>query len=153
MDPAIKALHDLKSSFEDVAVEITHLLSQVSTIQSSVQLIQQWLNLGPPALQSNAELRDTIEQALEDCIVIISAFEKHVARISYSAGKVPAKGKIRHLFDQEELTKNQQAMGYQMQALSLLLHAIQMTSVVEQQQLMAQKETRIVLKWIRDDAS
>ncbi|KAM7183480.1 hypothetical protein V8F33_013561 [Rhypophila sp. PSN 637] len=150
---AIKSLHDLKSNFSEVGVEITHLLSQVSTIQSSVQLIQQWLNLGPPALQSNAELRNTIEQALDDCIVIISAFEKHVARIRYSTGKVPVKGKIRHLFDQEELTKNQQAMGYQMQALTLLLQAIQMTSVVEQQQLMAQRETRTVLKWIRDDAS
>ncbi|KAM7203601.1 hypothetical protein V8F20_003896 [Naviculisporaceae sp. PSN 640] len=149
----IKTLHDLKSKFTEVAVEIAHLLSQVSTVQSSVQLIQKWLDLVPPALHSNVDLRVTIEQALDDCIVIISALERHVARIAYTGGAVPVRGKIRHVFSEEELAANQRALGYQVQALTLLLQAIQMTSVVEQQQLLAKEEARAVLKRARDDAS
>lgn len=120
----IKTLHDLKSKFSDVAVDIGHLLSQVSTIQSSVQLLQKWLDLGPAVLRSNPELRNTIDQSLGDCNIIVSALEKHVGRIGYSAGMIPVKGKIRHLFNEEELANSQRGLGYQSQALTLLLQAI-----------------------------
>lgn len=122
----IKSLHGLKSKLSEVAVEIAHLVSQVSTIQASVQLIQKWLDRGPAALHSNADLRGAVEQALDDCIVIISALGRHVSRVAYTGGVVPVQGKIRHVFGGEGLATNQRALGYQIQALTLLLQAIQM---------------------------
>ncbi|KAK3997782.1 hypothetical protein QBC44DRAFT_45574 [Cladorrhinum sp. PSN332] len=149
----LKGLHDLKSKYAEVETDVSHILARISTIQTSVQVLQRWIDTGPAALHSNDQLRTTIDQALDDCVVVVSAIEKHLGRIKYSAGLMPASGKIRHLWNEDEVAKNERGLGYQVQALTLLLQAIQMTSVVEQQRLISKDGNRKVLRRARDDAS
>ncbi|KAK4221953.1 hypothetical protein QBC38DRAFT_460922 [Podospora fimiseda] len=149
----IKSLHDLRSNFREVDSDLRHLFSRISTVQTSVQTLQRWLDTGPATLQNNHQLMTALEQSLGDCIVVVSAIEKHLSRINFSVSSgTAAKARLKHLWKAEEVSKHERTLGYQIQALMLLLHSMQMT-VLDQQKLMAKDDNQKLFKRARDDAS
>ncbi|KAK4169552.1 hypothetical protein QBC43DRAFT_63966 [Cladorrhinum sp. PSN259] len=122
---AIKGLHDLKGKYDDAVADAGHLLSQISTIQASVQILQKWLDSGPVTLQSNEQLMVTMEQSLDSCLLVVSSIEKHISKINYVDGMLTVRGKLRHVWDEEEVSRHKQNLSYQSQTLTLLLTAIQ----------------------------
>ncbi|KAK4222727.1 hypothetical protein QBC38DRAFT_448020 [Podospora fimiseda] len=149
----IKSAHDLKSNFREVDSDLQHLLSRISTVQTSIQVLQRWLDTGPATLAKNHQLMITLEQSLDDCIAVVSAIEKHLTRLNFSAGSATAaRTRLRHLWKADEIAKHKRTLGFQIQALTLLLQAMQMT-VLEQQKLMAKDGNQKLLKQARDDAS
>ncbi|KAK3986467.1 hypothetical protein QBC44DRAFT_361546 [Cladorrhinum sp. PSN332] len=150
---AIKGLYDLKSKYDDAAADVGSLLSQISTIQSSVQILQRWLDSGPSTLQSNEQLRTTIGQALDNPLLVITAIEKHIASVNFSDGTIPARGRLRHIWEEGEVSRHQQNLDYQVSALSLLLQTIQLSTVTDQQRLITRQENQQLLRRARDTAS
>ncbi|KAK4225643.1 hypothetical protein QBC38DRAFT_445356 [Podospora fimiseda] len=88
---AIRGLHDLKSKLDDTVADVGVFLAQISSIQSSVKILHDWLDSdsAPQSLQSNNYLRETIDLALDNPLFVISSIEKHFENINFLTGNYP----------------------------------------------------------------
>ncbi|KAK4225634.1 hypothetical protein QBC38DRAFT_482377 [Podospora fimiseda] len=151
----IRGLHDLKGRYDDAPMEVSLLLSQVAATQVTVQLMQKWLESAPQrqTIQSDEQIMTALEQCFDSCLLVITHIEKHITKVNFAEGRMSLGGRIKHIWDEEEVARYRNHLSCQSQALGMLFQNVQGSTSGSNHQFITKQENQRILKQAHDTAS
>lgn len=122
----IKGLSDLQSKYSEAETSIRQLIRQLMAIKAALRQIQDWIEL---SLSSSLRERDMVEAfntSLEGCKEAMEAMGEEVTRLVQAALAGDKRSmRVRYVWNEESMKDHQDRLDSQVQALQLLLSAVQ----------------------------
>jgi hypothetical protein len=107
-------------------MSVRQLIRDLMSIKASLSQIQDWTELNPPGFPRQRELEQAFAISFEGCKEAMDAMAEEVAKLvqDYMAGDNRGM-RMRYIWNEENMKDHQARLGTQVQALQLLLSAVQ----------------------------
>ncbi|KAE8421413.1 G-protein alpha subunit-domain-containing protein [Aspergillus pseudocaelatus] len=139
---SIKALTDLQGRYTSIGLRARVLIGQLSTLNAALGQIKQILDLLGPGSPIGEDSQIS---------AILSVLDQRLSRMQQ--GHLTMREKTGILWHEKETTDFQSLLNNQVNALNLLLTALQCKSIIEQSLFLQRSESRVVFDRIKDDTS
>lgn len=123
----IKSLSDLRGKYQDADVGIRLLISELSTVKSALNQINDWTHYLDDT-HRQADVVEALTVSLEGCQLAIDALAEEVRSLLRGAMPDSSLGfrtRTRYAWGQSSLNEHENRMRAQIAALQLLLKAVQ----------------------------
>ncbi|PIG82677.1 hypothetical protein AARAC_006427 [Aspergillus arachidicola] len=150
---SIKTLTDLQGRYTSIGLRAKILIGQLSTLNAALGQIKQVLDLLGPGkpIGDDSQISLDITTSLSCCEAIMSLLDQRLSRVQQDHLTMREKTGI--LWHEKETTDFQSLLNNQVNALNLLLTALQCKSIIEQSRFLQRSESRVVFNRIKDDTS
>ncbi|MCJ1403255.1 guanine nucleotide-binding protein subunit alpha [Xylographa trunciseda] len=152
----VNALSTLQAKYRNADLSVFLLIGQLSTLKAALGQISEWIKIeGDTAQSKHLQLFEDLKVALNGCQVLISILDDRVDHLANKEGSDNLKdqGKIVFLWEEQELNVYVTHLNNQVNALTLLLSAIQCRSLSQERTLLQSLESRHVIQRLRDNTS
>ena len=152
----INALSTLQAKYRNADLSVFLLIGQLSTLKAALGQISEWIKIeGITAQSEHLQLIADLQIALNGCQVLISILDDRVEQLANKEGSdnLKVQGKIVFLWEEQELNVYVTHLNNQVNALTLLLSAIQCRSMSQERTLLQSVESRHIIQRLRDDTS
>ncbi|KAF2016485.1 hypothetical protein BU24DRAFT_409583 [Aaosphaeria arxii CBS 175.79] len=133
-----RALYELREKYKDASMTITAIYSETNVLSTSLAHIQGLCTRNPEALrttlQEQPQLEATFDQALTGCVLVYSVLDEEIRRLYEGIrqeGVAGAMGRMKFLWKEEAMKDVLMQIRGQQAGLSLLIQALQMSSIHE----------------------
>ncbi|KAF2136436.1 uncharacterized protein K452DRAFT_130461 [Aplosporella prunicola CBS 121167] len=109
------ALKELSQKYRSVGQEVTLIIVRLNTIEAIVSQIGSWLQKEEPVQEQVAA---DVQMAVAACEFVVGEIYNHVERVREGWFG----GKIRHMWNEEQLLQYQRSLDSQISALGVLLN-------------------------------
>ncbi|RAQ65382.1 hypothetical protein COH20_012459 [Aspergillus flavus] len=150
---SIKTLTDLQGRYTSIGLRAKILIGQLSTLNAALGQIKQVLDLLGPGnpIGEDSQISLDITTSLSCCEAIMSLLDQRLSRMQQD--HLTMRDKTGILWHEKETTDFQSLLNNQVNALNLLLTALQCKSIIEQSLFLQRSESRVVFNRIKDDTS
>ncbi|KAK6837801.1 hypothetical protein RU639_001517 [Aspergillus parasiticus] len=150
---SIKTLTDLQGRYTSIGLRAKILIGQLSTLNAALGQIKQVLDLLGPGntIGEDSQISLDITTSLSCCEAIMSLLDQRLSRMQQD--HLTMREKTGLLWHEKETTDFQSLLNNQVNALNLLLTALQCKSIIEQSVFLQRSESRVVFNRIKDDTS
>ncbi|KNG89354.1 hypothetical protein ANOM_002648 [Aspergillus nomiae NRRL 13137] len=150
---SIKTLTDLQGRYTSIGLRARILIGQLSTLKAALGQIKEVLDLLDPGsrIGEDPQISADITTSLSCCEAIMSLLDQRLSRMQED--HLTMRDKTSILWHEKETTDFQSLLNNQVNALNLLLTALQCKSIIEQSLFLQRSETRVVFNRIKDDTS
>ncbi|GAB1202579.1 hypothetical protein APSETT445_001197 [Aspergillus pseudonomiae] len=149
---SIKTLTDLQGRYTSIGLRARILIGQLSTLKAALGQIKEVLDLLDPGSRiEDSQISVDITTSLSCCEAIMSLLDQRLSRMQED--HLTMRDKTSILWHEKETTDFQSLLNNQVNALNLLLTALQCKSIIEQSLFLQRSETRVVFNRIKDDTS
>jgi hypothetical protein len=122
----IKGLSDLQSKYTDAEISIRSLIKQLMTIKAALRSIQDWIEMSLSGSLKERDLVEAFSTSLEGCKEAMEAMGDEVTRLVQDALAGDKRMmRARYVWNEESMKDYQARLDSQVQALQLLLSAVQ----------------------------
>jgi uncharacterized protein YukE len=122
----IKGLSDLQAKYAEAETSIRQLIRQLIAIKAALREIQDWIGLSLSGSWRERDLVDAFSTALEGCKEAMEAMCDEVSRLVQDALAGDRRlMRARYVWNEEGMKDHQDRLDSQVQALQLLLSAVQ----------------------------
>jgi DNA-directed RNA polymerase specialized sigma subunit len=122
----VKHLNDLQTKYKDAEMSITQLMRQLLSIKASLIQIQEWTELNLSRSPREKELVDAFGISFEGCKEAMDAMAEEVAKLVQDGINGDMRTmRTRYLWNEDTMKDHQGRLESQVQALQLLLSAVQ----------------------------
>ena len=152
----VNALSTLQAKYRNADLSVFLLIGQLSTLKAALGQISEWIKIeGCTAQSEHLQLFEDLMVALNSCQILISILDDRIDQLAHKEGSdsLDVKGKIVFLWGEEELNMYVTHLNNQVNALSLLLSAIQCRTLSQERILLQSLESRHGIQRLRDDTS
>ncbi|MCJ1434227.1 guanine nucleotide-binding protein subunit alpha [Xylographa pallens] len=152
----VNALSTLQAKYRNADLSVFLLIGQLSTLKAALGQISEWIKVeGITAQSEHLQLVADLQVALKGCQVLISILDDRVEQLANKEGSdsLKVQGKIVFLWEEQELNVYVTHLNNQVNALTLLLSAIQCRSMSRERTLLQSLECRHIIQRLRDDTS
>lgn len=117
-----KSLNEVREGYNNVALNITLVASQLSTIKSALKAIADWREIAHGSSQVSRQLDEDLAVSLNCCAILVAVIDSKLGESGYTPGM---KAKVRHLWLEDVLKEYLSNLDGQVRALHLLLTIFQ----------------------------
>ncbi|MCJ1293669.1 hypothetical protein MMC34_005224 [Xylographa carneopallida] len=152
----VNALSTLQANYRNADMSVFLLIGQLSTLKAALGQIAEWIKTeGLASKLEHVQLVQDLQVALNGCQILISILDDRVDQLATKEGSESLKvqGKIAFLWEEQELNVYVTHLNNQVNALNLLLSAIQCRSLSKERTLLLSVESRHVFQQLTDDVS
>ncbi|KAF7929748.1 hypothetical protein EAE99_004652 [Botrytis elliptica] len=149
----ITSLVTLKSKYKNASLIASLLIGQLTTIKTALNEVSDWIAKTLQGVDKNEQLIINLESSLESCHVFLLMLEDHITRLDQNGIDRQLKGKPRLLWNESEIKELNNYLNSQVNALHLLLTAVQSRTSFDRNQLLQKPESQKVFKKVEDDRS
>jgi hypothetical protein len=149
---SVRTLLDMQSKFMTADVRVSTLIGQLSTLKAALGHIADMMSEEMSAAQYGQFFSD-LDTALQGCEAMITALDTRLSALERNVDRLSISAKVQTIWDDSTLNEYLGILNNQIQALNLLLTALQCRSMMEQNNLLREGSTRKVFKQVRDDTS
>lgn len=122
----VKGLSDLQSKYSEAETSVRQLIRQLTAIKASLIQIRDWTELNLHGSPREKELVDAFQIALEGCQEAMEKMADEVAKLVQDALAGDRRTmRARYVWNEESMKDHQDRLDSQVQALQLLLSAVQ----------------------------
>lgn len=122
----VRHLSDLQTKYAESEMSIRQLIRQLMSIKASLSQIQEWTELNLSRAPRERELAEAFEISFEGCKEAMDAMADEVARLAQDAVAGDKRTmRMRYVWNEEAMKDHQGRLDRQVQALQLLLSAVQ----------------------------
>ena len=143
-----KNLNEVRQSYDNVALNITLVASQLSTIRAALEALHTWRTSDTVETEASKQLDQDLGLSLSCCAILISVIDSKLVESGFQTG-VALKQKIKYLWLEDILKEYVSNLEGQVRALQLLLTIFQCRTATEQKQQLAKAESRSIIEQIR----
>lgn len=146
----VKSLHEIRESYNNVALNITLVTSQLTTVRAALEALQTWRDGDTTETEASRQLDKDLDLSLSCCAILITVITGKLIESGYTpeAGR---RQKIKYVWLEDTLKEYVSNLEGQVRALQLLLTIFQCRTVTEQKQQLAKRESRIIIEQIRSE--
>ncbi|KAF1956151.1 hypothetical protein CC80DRAFT_548450 [Byssothecium circinans] len=150
----ITRLSSLKAKYHDAPIHISAMIGQLYMVQAALDQLSVWNRAEYSGDARYRQLASQIGNSLDCFGLLVLALQKQLDRFE-SSGLVDmaARGRVRFLWSEKEMGEYSVLLDRQVNALSLLLQAVQCQTWTQQQSYMCREESRSVLALAKDCSS
>ena len=141
-----KRLNEVRVSYNDVALNITLVVSQLSTIGAALEALKEWRASDRHSTGPSRQLDKDLELSLSCCAILITVIDGKLDDSGYMPG---LKQKIKYLWLEDILKDYISNLEGQVRALQLLLTIFQCRTETEKRQKLGNAETRTIMEQVR----
>ena len=113
-----KSLNEVRERYNNVALNMTLVSSQLSSIRAALEAIAEWRQEAQDFSKPSQQLDEDLAIALNCCAILITVVDAKLGEAGYTPG---LKRKIRHLWLEDVLKEYLSNLEGQVRALQLLL--------------------------------
>ncbi|KAF2231074.1 hypothetical protein EV356DRAFT_472529 [Viridothelium virens] len=151
---SIRRLSTLKTKFRDVPFLVTTLTGQLCTVQAALDQLSVWAARDLTTDTRYRKLATQVGDALDCFDPLIKALESRLDRIEgIGEGQVDLSRKVSFLWTEKELVDYLSLLDRQVNALTLLLQALQCKTFLEQEKIITESDGQTILRLARDRTS
>lgn len=123
----VKKLHELKERYHEADVTIRLLMSELLTVRSALQQVDDWTRYNlTPISPIQEDLRGAFDISLEGCNIAMELLANEVDELLGNDTGEAFHTRVRQLWSDSVMKRHQQTLHTQVGALQLLLQAVQM---------------------------
>ena len=142
-----KSLHEIRESYQSVALNLTLVESQLASIRAALQAINTWRDSDTSETEASKQLDQDLGLSLSCCAILIAVIEGKLTEAGYHPG-AGMKQKIKYLWLEDILKEYVSNLEGQVRALQLLLTIYQCRTATEQKQELAKAESRSIIEQV-----
>ncbi|OTB06029.1 hypothetical protein M426DRAFT_21453 [Hypoxylon sp. CI-4A] len=144
-------LSALKAKYRDASILLSAVIGQLFSVQTAIGQLSQWKTQAHQELRYQ-QLALQIDNALDAFFPLIHALQDKLDQFGAHQELTP-RGKLAFLWNERELNDYLILLDRQVNALNLLLRAIQCKNWPQQQEMMRSEETQTILQLAQDCSS
>lgn len=141
-----KRLNEVRESYNNVALNITLVASQLSTIRAALEALYEWRSSDRDSSGPSKQLDKDLGMSLSCCAILISVIDGKLDDSGYMPG---LKQKIKYLWLEDILKEYVSNLEGQVRALQLLLTIFQCRTEAEKRQKIGNEESRSIMEQLR----
>lgn len=141
-----KRLNEIRESYNNVALNITLVASQLSTIRAALEALYKWRSSDRDSTGPSKQLDKDIGMSLSCCTILISVIDRKLDDSGYMPG---LKQKIKYLWLEDILKEYVSNLEGQVRALQFLLTVFQCRTETEKKQKPGNQESRSIIEQLR----
>lgn len=141
-----KQLNEVRESYNNVALNVTLVVSQLSTIKAALEALHVWRTNDRDDTDRSKQLDIDLGLSLSCCAILITVIDGKLGESGYTPG---IKQKIRYVWLEDILKEYLSNLEGQVRALQLLLTIYQCTTATEQRQRLERAESRRIIENVR----
>ncbi|KAE9373187.1 hypothetical protein N431DRAFT_455978 [Stipitochalara longipes BDJ] len=145
----LKTLNEICDKLKNVGQNVQLIVAKLSSIRAALIQLQILVKDGSTMRFMTPQLRADLVSAINPCTIVMKGIEQHISLVN----KGWFNGKARYFWDEGIINEQSGHLDSQVQALSLLLQVIQLSSANEQRTLLERRVSRRILRRAQDDAS
>ena len=145
-----KNLNEVRERYNNVALNMTLVSSQLSSIRAALEAIAEWRQGAQDGSRPSQQLDEDLAISLNCCAILITVIDAKLGEAGYTPG---LKQKIRHLWLENVLKEYLSNLEGQVRALQLLLTIFQCRTQTEQRQKLEQSESRTIIEQVRAETA
>ncbi|KAF7862538.1 hypothetical protein EAF04_007411 [Stromatinia cepivora] len=150
----LKSLITLRSKYKTASLMVSLLIGQLTTIKAALNEVSDWIATSLRGLAEHEQLIDDLNISLESCHIIMLILDDRVTQLSRNCMEgLNFEGKIKFLWDESEMGEFNNHLNSQINALNLLLSAIQCRSSFDRNHFLRRTESRHIIQKVEDDRS
>ncbi|MCJ1388715.1 guanine nucleotide-binding protein subunit alpha [Xylographa bjoerkii] len=151
---AVNTLSTLQTKYRNADFTVFLLIGQLSTLKAALNQISEWITNDLDTKTQYQQLTADLTSALEGCRVLILFLDDRVTQLSKKESQnLTTKSKLVFLWDEQVMNDFLSHLNNQINALNLLLTAIQCRSLFEQAALLQDNESRRLINLVKEDTS
>ena len=144
-----KGLNEVRESYKHVALNITLVASQLSTIRAALEAIHTWRTGDTIETEASKQLDTDLGLSLSCCAILITVIDGKLEESGYKPGVEEMSKKVKYLWLEDTLKEYVSNLEGQVRALQLLLTIFQCRTATEQKQQLAKAESRTIIEQVR----
>ncbi|ROV98320.1 hypothetical protein VMCG_07188 [Cytospora schulzeri] len=149
----IATLSELRDRYKIVDFKVNILITQLSTLTTALDQVTNVLS-DNPGLPQDAQLIRDLTTSLACVEAVIMLINERISPLQQQlANGLSAMGKVNFLWDESTLKDYLSLLDNQVNALNLLLTALQCRTTLEQKNMLEMSESRQVFSRVRDETS
>ena len=117
-----KNLNEVRESYNNVALNITLVASQLNSIRAALEAIADWRTTTQDTSRTSQQLDEDLAISLNCCAILVTVIDSKLGEAGYTPGM---KQKIRHLWLEDVLKEYLSNLEGQVRSLQLLLTIFQ----------------------------
>ncbi|RDW92986.1 guanine nucleotide-binding protein subunit alpha [Aspergillus mulundensis] len=152
---SIKTLNDFQGRYATVSFRTRIVIGHLSTLNAALGQIKELLPLigANQPTGDDPQISTDVAISLGCCEEIMQFIDQRLAQVRMRQDEPSMLDKMGILWNESETVEFQALLNNQVNAMTLLLSALQCKSSLEQRNLLVTAETRIVFSRVKDDAS
>lgn len=143
-----KSIQEVRESYKNVALNMTLVASQLSTIRAALEALHAWRTSDNVKTEATLQLDKDLGLSLSCCAILITVIDGKLTESGYKPG-MGAKQKINYIWLEDILKDYVSNLEGQVRALQLLLTIFQCRTATEQKQQLANMESRGIIEQVR----
>ena len=151
---SVESLRNLQTRYKITHLRFWSVVGQLSTLKAALSQISEMIKSGPFARPHHQQLEADLKVSLDNCGALISVLDD---QLQPSKGEETAslgtRRKIRFLWEEDSMNEFLDLLNNQINAIYILLTAIQCRSLYEQRNLLQSDENRKAVALVKDDTS
>lgn len=141
-----KSLNEVREKYNNVALNMTLVSSQLSSIRAALEAIAEWRQEAQDFSRPSQQLDEDLAISLNCCAILLTVIDAKLGEAGYTPG---LKQKIRHLWLEDVLKEYLSNLEGQVRALQLLLTIYQCRTQTEQVQRLERQESRTIIEQVK----
>ncbi|KAL4935648.1 G-protein alpha subunit-domain-containing protein [Aspergillus oleicola] len=152
---SIKTLNEFQGRYATVSLRTRSFVGHLSTLNAALGQIKQLL----PLVDSNrsnedgSQIATDVAVSLGCCEEIMLFMDQRLSQLRMQKDKPSMLDKMAIVWNESETLEFQTLLNNQVNAMNLLLSALQCKSLLEQRDFLERAESRVVFSRVKDDAS
>ena len=138
-----KQLNEIKNSYDNVALNMTLVASQLSTIRAALEALHDWRSNDKEDTAHSQQLDKDLSVSLSCCAILVTVIDGKLGESGYVPG---VKQKIRYVWLENILKEYLSNLEGQVRALQLLLTIYQCKTATEQRAELQKRESRLIIE-------
>ncbi|TGO22441.1 hypothetical protein BPAE_0168g00120 [Botrytis paeoniae] len=123
---SIRSLTTLQSKYKDASLMVSLLIGQLTTIRAALSEVSDWITTSLRGIVEHEQLVDDLKVSLGSILMLISILDDRISQLDRNdLGDLNLRGKIKFLWDENEMGELDSYLNSQINALTLLLSSIQ----------------------------
>jgi hypothetical protein len=125
---SIKHLIDLHSRYQNASLAVTLLIGQLTTVKAALQEVLTWIKSSLEGITEHELLVKDLDTSIGSCKIVVAFLDERINLLvlnQKNANDLPVRGRLKFLWDENEMGEFTNHLNNQINALNLLLTAIQ----------------------------
>jgi chaperonin cofactor prefoldin len=153
---SIRSLIDLQSKYRSSSLVVSLLIGQLTTLKAALNQITEWVGNSLVSVPQHEQLVADLQASLGSCHVLIFVLEERIEKLEQEqdhGDDLTVKGKIGFLLEESSLNEFTNHLNNQVNALNLLLTALNCRTTFERNELLCHNESRQIIKRVKDNST